>query len=138
MYISNNGISIRDILMNQKTIAVVGLSPKENRTSHWVSKYLQQKGYKIIPVYPTEDEILGEKVYRSLSEIPEKVDTVLIFRRSEFVRPIVEAAIKIHPKTIWMQDGIADMEAAKLAEENGITVVMDNCMYREHKFRMND
>jgi hypothetical protein len=137
MYITK-GHDISEILKNQKTIAVVGLSPKKERTSHWVAEYLQNQGYRIIPVYPREEVILNEKVYRSLKEIPEKVDTVLIFRRSEFVPPIVEEAIQIQPSYIWMQDGIYHEESAKEAEKHGIVVVMNDCMYREHKMHAHE
>lgn len=139
MYITSGEKSILEILKDQKTIAVVGLSPKPEKASHWVSEYLQSQGYRIIPVYPTEEKILGEKVYRKLSEIPEKIDTVLIFRNSKFVPPIVEEAIKLEPKPkhIWMQDGVYSEEAAKMAEKEGIVVVMNDCMYREHRAHAN-
>jgi uncharacterized protein len=123
---------IAKILKEQKTIAVIGLSPKEHRTSHTVSAYLQKNGYRIIPVYPREEIILGEKVYRLASDIKEKVDTVLIFRRSEEVLPAVADALKIKPMAIWMQKDIINTEAAKLAEEAGVLVVMDRCMFVEH------
>jgi predicted CoA-binding protein len=123
---------IKKILQEAKTIAVVGLSPKQYRTSHIVTKYLKEHNYKIIPVYPREDEILGEKVYRDITEIKEKVDLVLIFRRSEEVLPIVKQAIKIKPKYIWMQLGIENKEAEELARKNGIQVVSNKCMKIEH------
>ena len=123
---------MKKILDEYKTIAVVGLSPKEHRVSHSVSAYLQNNGYKIIPVYPREEIILGEKVYRKLTEIPVKVDTVLIFRKSEEVLAVVEEAVKIKPKAIWMQEGIINREACELAEKNGIITVMDECMYKQH------
>ncbi|HDT15046.1 MAG TPA: CoA-binding protein [Firmicutes bacterium] len=127
---------IGEILMNTKTIAVVGLSPKAHRTSHSVSEYMQKQGYKIIPVYPREETILGEKVYRSVSEIPGKIDTVLVFRRSEDAESAVDDAILKKPAYIWMQKGIVNEKAAKKAEKEGIKVVMDRCMYVEHgKFR---
>ncbi len=123
---------VREILQNTKTIAVVGLSPKSYRTSHEVSSYLQKNGYRIIPVNPNADKILGEKCYASLEEIPEPVDTVLVFRRSELVMPVAEAAIKIKPKYLWMQEGVINSKAAALAENNKIKVVMDICMFKEH------
>ena len=123
---------IKTILTSSKVIAVVGLSPKAHRTSHTVSEYLQEHGYRIIPVYPREDTILGEKVFRKTSDITEKVDTVLIFRKSEEVLPVVEDAVKIGPKYIWMQQGIENEEAAGLAKDCGIEVIMDRCMYKEH------
>ena len=98
----NTDKDIEKILKEQKTIAVAGLSPKEHRVSHSVAAYLKENGYKIIPVYPREETILGERVYRKVSEIPEKVDTVLIFRRPEEVLPIVEDALAVKPKAIWI------------------------------------
>ncbi len=123
---------IKKILNETKTIAVVGLSPKKFRASYIVSEYLQQHGYRIIPVYPREKEILGQKVYEKLTDIKEKIDLVLIFRRSEEVLPVVEEAIKIKPKFIWMQLGITNKEAEELAKDNGIEVVVNRCMKIEH------
>jgi len=123
---------IKKILQEAKTIAVVGLSPKEYRTSHIVAKYLKEHNYKIIPVYPREDEILGEKVYRELTDIKEKIDVVLIFRRSEEVFEVVKQAIKINPKYIWMQLGIENKEAEEFARKNGVEVVSNRCMKIEH------
>ena len=113
-------------LTNSKTIAVVGLSPKPNRPSHYVSKYLQEQGYRIIPVNPLLQEVLGERCYPDLNSIPEPVDMVDIFRRSEHVAPIVEDAIAIGARYVWMQDGVVDEEAAASATEAGLSVVMDN------------
>ncbi len=123
---------ISKILKAAKRIAVVGLSPKPHRTSHYVSEYLQKKGYKIIPVYPREEKILGEKVYRSVSEIEGGADTILVFRKSEEVLRVVEDAVKAKPSAVWMQEGVINEEAAKLAEKKGVLVVMDRCMYKEH------
>jgi predicted CoA-binding protein len=123
---------IRKIFEVSKTIAIVGLSPKPHRASHHVAEYLQEQGYKIIPVYPREAEILGEKVYRSLSEIPGKVDTVCIFRDPSEVVPVVNEAVKLAPFAIWMQESVVNEEAAGIAEKNNIRVVMDRCMYKEH------
>lgn len=123
---------IEKILKETNTIAVVGLSPKEYRDSYMVSKYLKEHGYKIIPVYPREKEILGEKVYERLTDIKEKVDLVLIFRRSEEVLPIVQEAIKIKPKYIWMQLGVSNKEAEDLAIKNGIEVISNRCMKIEY------
>jgi len=124
---------IKKILEESKTIAVVGLSPKEDRPSHKVAEYLQAQGYKIIPVNPECDEILGEKCFATLKEVPVKVDVVDIFRRPEFIPPIVEEAIAIGAKVIWMQLGIINEEAAAKAKEAGLEVVMDRCMKIEHK-----
>jgi predicted CoA-binding protein len=126
---------IKDTLCHFKTIAVVGISPKENRPSYVVASYLKSKGYRIIPVRPDGDEILGEKVYHSLSEIPNeiRVDVVDIFRRSEDVPPVVEEAIQRGAKAVWMQEGVIHKEAAQKAEKAGLKVVMDRCMKKEHQ-----
>ena len=124
---------LKKILEESKTIAVVGLSPDTSRPSFMVANYLKRSGYKIIPVNPKYPEILEEKSYPNLKDIPEKVDIVDIFRRSEEVLPIVEDAIKIKAKVVWMQEGIMNSDAAKRAEENGFLVVMDRCMYKEHR-----
>ncbi len=124
---------IKDILVKYRTIAVVGLSSDEGRPSYGVSRYLQRKGYKIIPVNPKEKEILGEKVYPSLSAIPEKVEIVDIFRRSEYIPPIVDEAAKIGAKVIWMQEGVINHAAAQFAAQHGIVVVMDKCILKEHR-----
>ncbi|HHM24112.1 MAG TPA: CoA-binding protein [Bacteroidetes bacterium] len=120
------------ILQTVKTIAVVGLSPKPERDSHKVAAYLMGKGYRIIPVNPGHPEILGQKSYPSLFEIPERVDLVDVFRRSEFVRPIIEAAIQLQIPYVWLQEGIRDDEGARLAKEHGITVVQDLCAMKIH------
>lgn len=124
---------LREILENSKTIAVVGLSPKPERDSHEVAHYLQQAGYTIIPVNPTADEILGEKVYPDLASIPGKIDIVDIFRRSEHVPPIVDEAIGVGARTVWMQLGVVNEDAAKKAADAGLDVVMDRCTLREHR-----
>lgn len=127
---------ILEILKNTKTIAVVGLSPKPERTSFGVSKFIQSKGYKIIPVYPREEIILGEKVYRNLTDINEKVDLVLVFRKSEEVVPVVEEALKINPAYIWLQEGIINEDAKKISVDAGIKFIMDRCIYKEYlKYR---
>ncbi len=123
---------VRRILQEFRTIAVVGLSPNRERPSYRVESYLKSKGYRIIPVNPNATEILGEKCYPNLSSIPEKVEVVDIFRKSEDVPPIVDEAIRIGAKAIWMQEGIVNEEAARKAEEAGLLVVMDKCMYKEH------
>lgn len=121
------------ILKESKTIAVVGCSRDPEKDAHKVPKYLKEHGYRIIPVNPFANEILGEKVYKTLSEIKEPVDVVDIFRPSDEVLGVVKEAIKLKPKVIWMQLGIRNEEAAKLAEQNGIKVVMNRCMMIEHK-----
>jgi len=124
---------LKKILKESKSIAVVGLSPDTSRPSYMVANYLKRNGYKIIPVNPKHPEILEEKSYPSLKDVPEKVDIVDIFRRAEDVLPIVEDAIKIKAKVIWMQEGITNLDAAKKGIENGLLVVMDRCLYKEHR-----
>jgi predicted CoA-binding protein len=124
---------IREILKAYKNVAVVGLSSDESRPSYGVSRYLQKRGYKIIPVNPNETEILGEKVYPALSAIPEKVEIVDVFRRPEFVPPIVDEALKIGAKAIWLQEGVVNHPAAIKASQQGVLVVMDKCMLKEHR-----
>jgi hypothetical protein len=123
---------IRELLSQSTTIAVVGLSPKPSRPSYGVANYLKKQNYRIIPVNPGHHEILGEKAYPTLSDIHEKVDIVDIFRRPEQVFPIVEEAIKIKARAVWMQSGIVNHQAAQKAKEAGLVVVMDKCMYVEH------
>ncbi len=122
-----------NLLRNAKTIAVVGLSSRRSRPSYGVSEYMQSRGYRIIPVNPNETEILGEKVFRSLDEIPEHVDIVDIFRRPECVPEIVDAAIRIGAKGVWMQEGVVNDEAAGKARAAGLEVVMDRCILKEHR-----
>jgi predicted CoA-binding protein len=129
--------TIPEILEATKTIAVVGLSSRRFRPSYGVSEYLQSVGYRIIPVNPNETEILGEKAYPTLDDVPEPVDIVNIFRRPEFVPDIVKAAIRRKAKVIWMQEGIEHPEAEELARQAGLAVVSDRCILKEHrKLRM--
>ena len=114
-------------------IAVVGLSSKRVRPSYGVSEYMQRQGYRIIPVNPNETEVLGEKSYARLEDIPEHVDIVDIFRRSEFVAPVVEAAIRIGATAVWMQEGVVDEDAGRKAQAAGLAVVMDRCILKEHR-----
>lgn len=120
------------ILQSARTIAVVGLSGKRYRPSHGVAEYLKRSGYRIIPVNPAETEVLGEKCYPDLDSVPGEVDVVDIFRRSEFVPEVVEAAIRKGAKVIWMQEGVINEEAARRAREAGLTVVMDRCILKDH------
>ena len=113
-------------LKNSKTIAVVGLSGDPERTSYRVTQYMQQQGYRIIPVNPMVEEVLGEKSYPDLKSVPEPIDMVNVFRRSELVPTVIEEAIEIGVKYIWMQDGVIDQESAAKAEHAGIPVVMDD------------
>lgn len=125
--------SIPDLLRNSHTIAVVGLSGKRTRPSHGVSEYMQAAGYRIIPVNPLETEVLGEKAYPDLESVPEKIDIVNVFRRSEFVPEVVESAIRIGARTVWMQEGVVHEAAAERARAAGLEVVMDRCILKEHR-----
>jgi uncharacterized protein len=126
---------IFDILTKYKTIAVVGLSSNPSRPSYGVTEYMQSSGYHIIPVNPNETDVLGEPSYTSLDEVPQKIEIVDIFRRPDEVPPVVDAAIRVGAKVLWMQLGIVNEAAAEKARAAGITVVMDACMFVEHKKR---
>ncbi len=119
-------------ILNYRTIAVVGISDDPERPSHFVASFLESHGYKIIPVNPKLTEWEGKKCYPDLLSIPEKVDVVDIFRRAEAVPPIVDEAIKIKAKVVWMQEGIVNEEAAAKARDAGIEVIMDRCMKKEY------
>ena len=127
--------SLEDIkeIFSMQTIAVVGMSPKPERPSHYVSMYMKQHGYNNIPVNPGHDEIAGIKCYPSLKEISQPVDVVDVFRRSEYIVPIAESAINIKAKALWLQDGVINHEAAELANNSGLIVVMNDCMLRRHR-----
>jgi predicted CoA-binding protein len=125
--------NIAEILKSAHTIAVVGLSGKRYRPSHGVAEYMQRSGYRIIPVNPNETEVLGEKCYPDLDSVPEPVDIVDIFRRSEYVPEIVEAAIRKGAKTIWMQESVVHEAAARRAHAAGLNVVMDRCILKDHR-----
>lgn len=124
--------AIRQILETAKTVAVVGLSDKPDRDSYRVASYLQGHGYRIIPVNPTVDEVLGEKSYASVTDIPEQVDIVDVFRKPDAVLPLVQEAIDAGAGTLWLQLGVVNQEAAAKAEAGGLQVVMDRCMKIEH------
>lgn len=124
---------ISEILHTSRTIAVVGLSAKRYRPSYGVAEYLKRAGYRIIPVNPMETEVLGERAYPDLESIPEPVDLVDIFRRSEFVPEIVESAIRIGAKAVWMQEGVLHEAAAARAEAAGLAVVVDRCILKDHR-----
>lgn len=126
---------IRDILEQGKTLAVVGLSSKSMRPSYGVADYMQRHGYRIIPVNPHEQWVLGEKCYPNLDAVPEPFDTVVIFRRSEFVPEIVDAAIRRGAKVVWMQEGVVHEAAAEQARAAGLHVIMDRCILKEHAKR---
>ena len=121
------------ILNEYRNVAVVGLSPNPERPSHRIASYLAEQGYHVIPVNPNAPRILDRTSYPDLSSIPETVEVVDIFRRSEEVMPIVEEAIKIGAKAVWMQEGIINEAAAARAREAGLLVVMDKCMFKEHQ-----
>jgi len=121
------------LLRDSKTIAVVGLSSNRRRPSYGVSEYMQSMGYRIIPVNPQETEVLGEKAFASLDDVREPVDIVNVFRRSEFVPEIVDAAIRIGAKCVWMQEGVIHEEAAAKARAAGLEVVMNRCILKEHR-----
>jgi hypothetical protein len=123
---------VKAVLSSAKTIAVVGLSPKPDRDSYQVAAYLQQHGYRILPVRPAQPEILGEKAYASLDDIPPPVDIVDVFRGSDQVLPHAREALRLQPKVFWMQEGIENRPAAELLTAAGIDVVMGRCIKREH------
>ena len=131
-------MSVVKILKSFRNVAVVGVSANGDKPSNVVFRYLMVQGYNVIPVNPTVDEVLGKKCYASLSAIPEKIDVVDIFRRSEDIPPIVDEAIKIGAKAVWMQEGIINKPAAKKAESAGLLVVMDKCMRKEHMHMIED
>ena len=124
---------LADNLRAAKTIAVVGLSGRRYRPSHGVAEYLQRAGYRVIPVNPRETEVLGEKAYPDLASVPLPVDIVDIFRRPEYVPEIVEEAIRIGAKMVWMQEGVIHEDAAQAALAAGLEVVMDRCILKEHR-----
>jgi uncharacterized protein len=121
-----------EILRKYKTIAVVGLSPNRMRPSHGVSQYMQSQGYRIIPVNPGHQEILGEKSYRRLEDIPEPVEIVNVFRRSEEVGPVIDSALAINARCIWLQEGIRHEEGAEKARAAGVDFIQDRCILKEH------
>jgi uncharacterized protein len=129
---TNDPAVIQRIFDECRTIAVVGLSSNPLRPSHDVASYMQRHGYRIIPVNPNETEVLGEKAYPMLADVPEKVDLVDIFRRSEEAGKAVDEAIAVGAKAVWMQDGVIDHEAAQRALDAGLLVVMDRCWLRDH------
>lgn len=124
---------LRTIYDEARTIAVVGLSGKSERDSHRVAAYLQEQGYRIIPVNPKEEQVLGERSYDSLSEIPEPIDVVDVFRRAEHTPPIAKEAVDVGAKVLWLQEGIVSDEAREIAEEGGLEVVMGICMMATHR-----
>ena len=128
----NHSETIQSIFQ-MKSIAVVGMSPKPERPSHYVAMYMKEKGYEIIPVNPGHKKISGMTCYPSLLEIPYKIDVVDVFRRPEHVLPIAEMAVEICAKALWLQDAVINVEAAEIAEKAGLLVVMNDCMLRRHR-----
>src|SRR6266550_617324 len=129
---------IAEILRKCKTIAVVGLSSNPLRSSHEVTEYMQGAGYRIIPVNPNETEVLGEKSYARLEDVPEKIDIVSVFRRAEDVASVVKSAVRIGAKVVWMQKGIENEEAAEKARGAGLVVIEDACILVEHRRRVGE
>ena len=129
----NDDQMMKDILLSAKTIASVGLSSNQQKESYWIVSYLIDQGYRVIPVNPTADEILGEKSYPDLESVPEPIDVVQVFRKPEDVPPVVDSAIKAGAKVVWMQEGIVHEAAAQKAREAGLQVVMDACMRVTHR-----
>ncbi|MBX6377176.1 MAG: CoA-binding protein [Clostridia bacterium] len=125
--------TLADILREARTVAVVGLSADPDRPSHRVARYLQEQGYRIIPVNPTVDAVLGEKSYPRVADIPDPVDVVDVFRRPDDVPAVVEEAIAIGTRTIWLQEGLVHEGAAQRARAAGVRFVMDRCMAKEHR-----
>ncbi len=126
-------MDIESIVRSYRTVAVVGLSPDSDRTSYKNSNFLNTVGYRIVPVRPDTDEILGEKAYPSLKDIPFPVDIVNVFRRSEAVLPIARDAIDIGAKVLWLQEGVTNIEAEQLCQAAGMDVVMDRCLLKEYR-----
>ncbi len=124
---------LRSLLASWRTVAVVGLSPNAARPSHGVARYLQAHGYRIIPVRPAVAEVLGERAWASLEEIPEPVDVVDVFRNPAQALPVAEAAVRIGARALWLQEGVVNEAAARWAADHGLTVVMDRCMLKEHQ-----
>jgi predicted CoA-binding protein len=124
--------AIRDLLEKVKRVVVVGLSPKPHRTSHHIGRYLQERGYDVVPVYPREDEILGQKVYRRVSDVPGSVELVNVFRRSEDLPAVFDDVLSSEAAAVWTQLGCVDEAGARRAREAGLTVVMDRCIMVDH------
>ena len=125
-------MTIAELLKTYTRVAVVGLSSRPGRPSHGVAKYLKANGYQIVPVNPNEDEVLGERAYGSLADVPSRIEIVDVFRRPEFVPEIVDAAIAVGARVLWLQEGVVHREAAQTAKEAGLEVVMDRCILKEH------
>lgn len=133
-----NDAALKSLLERVKTIAVVGLSPKENRPSHHVAKHMQEFGFEIIPVRPAVTEVLGAKAYASLPEIPFAVDLVNVFRAPKYVADITEQCIDKNVSALWLQEGVVDVESANRSCQQNIFTVMDKCIYKEYVRLMNE
>ena len=131
----NSKETIKHILDECQAIAVVGLSSNPGRASNGVARYMKEQGYRVIPVNPNEQQVFGEKAYASLADVPGKIDLVDIFRRSEEAGTVVDEAIKLGAKAVWLQEGVIDKAAARRAQEAGLLVVMDRCWLKEHARR---
>ncbi|MCL4441288.1 MAG: CoA-binding protein [Firmicutes bacterium] len=138
MYNNPSDGRIKELLTRCKTIAVVGLSDKPHRDSFKVAEYMQCQGYRIIPVHPRVKEVLGEKAYKTLAEIPDKVDLVNVFRKSEETPPVVQEAIPLKPMAVWLQLGIINDQAAQIATGAGLEFVQDRCIKVEHARLLDD
>ncbi len=134
----NDDNELRQILKTIRTVASVGVSSSEEKPSYWIFNYLKEHGYQMIPVNPTASEILGQKTYPDLASIPQKIEVVQVFRKPEDVPPVVEQAIKVGAKIVWMQKGIINEEAARNAESAGLKVVMNRCMMETHQRLLGD
>jgi predicted CoA-binding protein len=132
MFLNPKASEIRELLEKARTIAVVGLSPRADRPSHFVARNLQRFGFRIVPVRPAVEEVLGEKAYATLEDIPFPVDLVDVFRASEHVPEAVEACLRIKCPAIWLQEGVVNEAAAQAARAAGLTVVMDRCIYKDY------
>ena len=137
-FINPSREEIIGLLRRSQRIAVVGLSPKSNRPSHGVAKAMQQFGYSIVPVRPAVESVLGEQAYPDLYAVPGRIDLVDVFRAAEHVDPIVDACIELNIPALWLQDGVINELAALRAQANGISVVMDRCIYRDYKQLIKD
>ncbi|MBC8204741.1 CoA-binding protein [bacterium] len=127
-----NDDELKELFRSIKTIAVVGVSNNQEKAAYGVAKYLKQRGYRIIPVNPGCDEVLGEKCYSAIEEIPDEIDAVDVFRKAEFVPETAKAAVKKGAKVLWLQDSIISPEAQKIAEEAGMKFIQNDCMFRRH------
>jgi predicted CoA-binding protein len=131
----NSAETIKEVLEDCKTIAVVGLSSDPGRPSHGVASYMRRRGYKVIPVNPNETEVFGAKAYPSLADVPEAIHLVDIFRRSSEAGYAVDEAIAVGAKAVWLQEGVIDLAAAQRAQNAGLLVIMDRCWLKEHARR---